>query len=107
MPEDRGSYADRQMNAHFKGLPRSSGTKCLQGAEHNWLPVSFRFETQLLDGWGRVDVRQPAINDGHVYFICMGCRSWSYMRFDYVGYQLGGPEDVDPTLMVEEAERLG
>lgn len=97
--EERPSYADRQHNAK----PRRDGLKCVDGSDHDWKPISFVFETQLLDGYGRVQVRQPAINDGRVYLVCLGCCSHTYVNTDWVGYYLGGPEHVDPTLL-DEAE---
>lgn len=72
------------------------GSRCTDGDldHHEWQPVSFRFETQLLDDEGRVQVRQPDIEKAHVYFICMKCRGWTYGVFDWVGYYLGDPADV-------------
>ncbi len=101
MTEQRPSYADRQFNAK----PRRDGAKCADGQEHAWQPVSFVFETQLLDSDGRVQIRQPAINDGRVYLVCLGCRSHTYVNTDWVGYYLGGPEDIDPTLVDDNGEQ--
>lgn len=60
---------------------------------HNWTPVSFAFETQLLDSNGRVRVRQPDTEHGRVYFICTGCASHTYMSTSWVGYRMLGAED--------------
>lgn len=60
---------------------------------HNWTPVSFAFETQLLDSNGRVMVRQPDLELGRVYFICVGCASHTYMSTSWVGYRMLGAED--------------
>ncbi|WP_433426285.1 hypothetical protein ACQP1V_43205 (plasmid) [Microtetraspora malaysiensis] len=98
MAERRPSYGDRQFNA----TPRRDGMKCVDGQPHAWKPVSFVFETQLLDKDGRVLVRQPAITAGRVYLVCLGCCSHTYAETDWVGYTLGGPERRDPTLMDEE-----
>lgn len=72
------------------------GSRCIDGDQdaHEWQPLSFRFETQLLDGDGRVRVRQPDIEEARVYMVCMNCRGWTYGVFDWVGYCLGDPEDV-------------
>lgn len=61
------------------------------GGEHQWQPVSFRFETQLLDPYGRVEIRQPNTDHGRVYMVCAPCRHHTYMETAWVGYQLGGP----------------
>lgn len=72
------------------------GSGCIDGDldAHEWQPVSFRFETQLLDGEGRVQIRQPDIEEARVFFICMKCRGWTYGVFDWVGFYLGDPADV-------------
>lgn len=80
------SRADRRMNL---GLPWGT---CDGGGEHNWQPISFVFETQLLDGEGRVRIRQPSINDGRVYVVCMACRTHTYVVTEWAGYFLGGPD---------------
>lgn len=74
------------------------GSGCIDGDldEHVWEPLSFRFEAQLLDDDGRVLIRQPAIDDAHVYFICMKCRGWTYGVFEWVGFFLGNPPDFYP-----------
>lgn len=61
--------------------------------EHRWQPVSFRFETQLLDVEGRVLVRQPAMDHGRVYVACLLCASHSYMSTRWVGHRMYGSED--------------
>ena len=66
-------------------------TVCDDGKEHRWQPVSFVFESQLLDEHGRVLVRQPAIDDGRLYVICMTCYTHSYIVTEFAGYFLGGP----------------
>ena len=73
------------------------GIECADGSaySHNWEPVSFRFETQLLDPEGRVCVRQPDIDDARVYFICRRCRQWSYDSFAFAGYRLFGSAEED------------
>ncbi|MEO3856155.1 hypothetical protein [Acrocarpospora sp. B8E8] len=98
MTEKRRNYYDRQSNAK----PRRDGGLCVDGKEHVWQPLSFRFETQVLDERGRVEIRQPDLIDAHVYCLCWGCRSWTYVSADWVGFQLGGPEQVDPTLMTDD-----
>lgn len=59
--------------------------------EHQWQPLSFVFETQLLDGLGRVEIRQPDIDKARVYAVCMPCRSHTYVETAWVGYYLGRP----------------
>ncbi len=46
---------------------------CIDGDlyAHDWTPLSFVFETQLLDEDGRVRVRQPATDHAKVYCVCM------------------------------------
>ncbi|MFI6317320.1 hypothetical protein ACIBG8_07365 [Nonomuraea sp. NPDC050556] len=92
--KSRPSNADRQVNAK----PRGAHDKCVDGENHLWKPLSFVFETQLLDAYGRVRIRQPKTTAARVYCVCLGCRSWTYVEADWVGYYLGGPEHVDPTL---------
>lgn len=62
---------------------------------HEWQPLSFAFETQLLDADGRVRVRQPDLNAGKVFFVCASCSSHTYMRTQWVGFQLYGSEHRD------------
>lgn len=64
---------------------------CVDGAEHNWQPVSFVFESQLLDPEGRVRIRQPDTEEGRVYVVCMACHSHSYIVTNWVGYWLPWP----------------
>lgn len=90
----RPSYADRQINAR----PHGAHDKCVDGEDHTWKPLSFVFEGQLLDAHGRINIRQPNTTAAKVYCVCLGCRSWTYVEADWVGYYLGGPEHVDPTL---------
>lgn len=91
------SRADRLLND--RGWPHKS-TACDDGQGHRWQPVSFVFETQLLDGEGRVRVRQPALEDGRVYVVCMECRSHTYVLTEWAGFYLGGP----PSLEADDAE---
>ena len=69
--------------------------ECVDGTEHTWQPVSFVFESQLLDDAGRVLIRQPAVDDGRVYLVCMGCHSHTYVHTKWVGYWLPAPETPD------------
>lgn len=82
----RMSRADRRMNMCLDSMA------CDDGGEHNWQPVSFVFESQLLDDQGRVLIRQPGINEGRVYVVCMQCRAHTYVVTEWVGYYLGGPD---------------
>lgn len=86
------SRADRLSNGRF--LPGSTVVdtmKCNDGEEHRWQPLSFRFESQLLDNAGRVQIRQPDMKQAHIYVLCMGCRTWTYVVAEWAGYYLGGP----------------
>jgi hypothetical protein len=51
------------------------------------------FETQLLDEYGRVRVRQPDIDKGRVYLVCLLCASHTYMTTRFSIYRLYGSED--------------
>lgn len=62
---------------------------------HEWQPVSFVFETQLLDSQGQVRIRQPDIEDGRVYCVCMKCHSHSYIVTRWVGFYIVRDEDLD------------
>lgn len=70
--------------------------ECVDGTEHAWQPVSFRFESQLLDEQGRVQIRQPSIHEARVYLVCMGCHSHTYIETTWVGYWLPPPERPEP-----------
>lgn len=74
-------------------------TACEEGAEHEWQPLSFVFESQLLDGEGRVLIRQPSTGAGRVYCVCMKCHSHTYIVTEWVGFYL-----PDPDTEREEAE---
>lgn len=80
------SRADRRMNMCL------DSQACDDGGEHRWVPVSFRFETQLLDESGRVRIRQPDLHEGRVYVVCMACRTHTYVETEWAGYYLGGPD---------------
>ena len=90
-PERAAMY--RQMSrADRRGNLGLDGQACDDGGEHRWQPVSFRFETQLLDGDGRVRIRQPDLQEGRVYVVCMECRTHTYVVTEWAGYYLGGPD---------------
>lgn len=80
------SRADRRLNMCL------NSQACDDGEKHRWQPVSFRFETQLLDGHGRVRIRQPDLKEGRVYVVCMECRTHTYVVTEWAGYFLGGPD---------------
>jgi len=50
------------------------------------------FETQLLDQDGRVCIRQPDVERGRVYIVCLRCASHTYMSTKF-RYRLYGSED--------------
>ena len=60
--------------------------------EHEWQPVSFVFETQMLDNKGRVEIRQPGITHGRVYCVCMKCRSHTYIETGWAGFFINSPD---------------
>lgn len=72
---------------HVSGLhdPRN----CL----HEWQPVSMVFESQLLDDDGRVIIRQPDLDKGRVYLVCLRCAQHTYMETSWVGYRMEGSPD--------------
>lgn len=73
--------------------------------EHDWQPVSFRFETQLLDQLGRVKIRQPDLEAGRVYVVCMTCSSHSYVETKWIGFRLSSAwESDDEELNAEDRE---
>lgn len=82
------SRSDRLLND--ESWPHKT-TACDDGAEHRWQPVSFVFETQLLDKDGRVQIRQPDLTEGRVYCVCMECFAHTYIETEWAGYYLGGP----------------
>lgn len=96
------SRSNRLGNGRKIGAGEQSAQLCNDREEHRWQPVSFRFETQLLDHEGRVRVRQPDLQQGRVYMVCLGCNSHTYVDTEWVGYFLGGPGDghagPDPVL---------
>lgn len=69
---------------------------------HKWQPVSFVFETELKAASGELLARQPDIDNGRVYCVCMKCHGHTYIETGWVGYYLGSPD----TLEQAEARRL-
>ena len=61
---------------------------------HEWQPLSFVFETQLLDGEGRVLIRQPDIDRARVYVVCMKCHKHSYIETEWAGFYVSPPTGV-------------
>jgi hypothetical protein len=59
--------------------------------KHAWQPISFVFESQLLDQDGRVRVRQPDTKRGRVYCVCMGCHQHTYIETRWAGFYLDEP----------------
>ena len=60
---------------------------------HRWIPVSFVFENEALDPKGTVLIRQPNVDKGRVYCVCMGCARHTYIETKWIGYCLGGSDD--------------
>lgn len=74
---------------------KSKWDQIARNCKHNWQPISFVFESQLLGNEGRVLVKQPNCTAGKVYCVCMKCHSHSYVETVYVGYRLNSPPDND------------
>ena len=75
-----------------------------QDCPHDWQPVSMVFETQLLDGEGRVRVRQPDMGAGRVYLVCLGCAQHTYMETSWANFRLeGSPDRLEVTDADERA----
>lgn len=66
--------------------------------KHKWQPLSFIFETQLLDKSGRVQIRQPDLSYGKVFCVCMKCYSHTYVATGWIGYYLGDPDILEDNL---------
>jgi hypothetical protein len=91
-------------------LPEFTQGDCVAGDmdTHEWQPLSFVFETQLLDKDGRVNVRQPDIDAGRVYCVCMRCHQHTYIVTKWAGFFLPDPwvlqaEDDDSKTAHQEA----
>lgn len=72
--------------------------------EHDWKPISFVYETQLLDSQGRVLIRQPDLDEARVYLVCLECASHTYLTTSWVGFRLYGSEDANPRYISPEGE---
>lgn len=82
--------------------PRGSDRR---SCEHHWQPVSMVFESQLLDHEGRVLIRQPDIDHGRVYLVCLLCASHTYMTTRWAQFRLHGSEDeVTPGVWRKEED---
>lgn len=82
--EGLGCHADRQNTVWYEEIR----AKC----KHRWKPLSFVFETQMLDSDGRVLCKQPDISSGRVYCVCMRCCSHTFIETGNVGYILNSPD---------------
>lgn len=71
---------------------------------HDWQPVSFVFEIQLLGHEGRVEIRQPDTEAGQVYLVCLGCAQHTYIETSWAQYRLEGSPDRKEVLDKEENE---
>ena len=74
---------------------KHSSVACDDGSDHRWQPVSFVFESQLLDREGRVLIRQPDLEGGRVYVVCMECRSHTYVATEWAGFRLYGAGETE------------
>lgn len=68
-----------------------SPTACDDGGDHQWQPLSFVFEGQLLDREGRVLIRQPDTEEGRVYCVCMRCHTHTYIVTEWAGFYIPSP----------------
>jgi hypothetical protein len=76
--------------------PASGVLSAPRECRHEWQPISMVFETQLLDQDGRVLVRQPDLDEGRIYLVCLGCASHTYVTTSWIGFRLIGSEDANP-----------
>lgn len=93
-PENDPDEHARALADGRRARRESGASECVGGEPHQWQPLSFRFESQLLDSDGRVLIRQPGIPEAQVYCVCMRCRGWTYVVTEWVGYYLGDPADI-------------
>lgn len=78
----------------YKWPPRVEDPKT---CDHEWKPVSMVFETQLLDEHGRVRVRQPDLDKGRVYLVCLACASHTYQETSWINCRMYGSSDREVT----------
>ncbi len=62
--------------------------------DHEWQPVTFVCENQLLTDRGQVIVRQPDPTQAKCCVVCLKCATHSYMTTRFV-YRLYGIEDMN------------
>lgn len=55
---------------------------------HKWQPISFVFESQLRGMEGEVRIKQPSLERGRVYCICMKCASHTYIDTKWIQYHI-------------------
>ncbi len=82
------SKGGSRQNTHWQ---REIVAKC----KHKWHPLSFAFETQLLDERGRVQIRQPNGENGRVYCVCLKCLAHTYYTTAWAGFSLHGPDELE------------
>lgn len=87
---------DRQNSVWMKEIAH----KC----KHKWEPISFTFETQLLDKDGRVLIRQPDLTSAKVFCVCMKCLSHSYIETGWIGYYLNSPDELEANYIKHKHE---
>jgi len=88
----------KEMLEQFPGSSRQNTKwqrEIVDKCKHKWQPLSFVFETQLLDNSGRVIVRQPEIDNARVYCVCMKCLSYTYVITAWSGYYIGSPDILE------------
>lgn len=86
--KEQGNKGLSRQNTHWQRV-------IVRSCEHEWQPLSFVFESQLLDERGRVQIRQPDQNNARVYCVCMKCHAYTYITTAWVGYTLGGPDELE------------
>ena len=65
-----------------------------QECDHAWQPVTFVFETEVMQQGEGTDykpfIRQPDCDKGSVYCVCMACASHTYIETSFIQYKLDG-----------------
>lgn len=90
------TYDDDDLDMPFDREYRTP-SDCFDGDlyTHTWTPISFVFETQLLDDEGRVLTRQPDTKNARVYCVCMKCHKHTYIVSPWAEFYLTSPIDQE------------
>jgi hypothetical protein len=65
--------------------------KVARDCQHEWQPLSFVFESRLIDKDGRPIIFQPGLEHARVYCVCMKCAGHTYIETHWIGSFLGEP----------------